>query len=373
MSLILKRTVIIVILAFSYYIFVHNFSLSYAVTKNVTAITNKTRADALRNNTSLSNAAANNVTLIIKNAAGNATKNALTNLTGIAKNAAGNATKNALGNLTGIAKNAAGNATKNALGNNTSANATAKIVRSLLGENPSGTAMTILGIIGLVIAIPVGIDLILAHIRRQRETAQGTASALVGMPGLYRALMTFGVILIVGTLVFYAIGLVIANISMIGPPGVQALIDVLRNLASILGTALASVIAFYFGTRGAEKAAEKAMAKEGIVSVDSVPPEVISMSPANGSSGVQINSPIITTFSEPIRPSTITANSFTVKYDNITLPGIITVSEDKRTITFTPLPSLQSNKQHTVTVTTGVMDLADNGMKSDKIWSFHTI
>jgi hypothetical protein len=270
-------------------------------------------------------------------------------------------------------KNAAGNATKNALGNNTSANATTKIVRSLLGENPSGTAMTILSIIRLVIAIPLSIDLILAYIRRQRETAQGIASAPVGMPGLYRALMTFGVILIVGTLVFYAIGLVIANISMIGPPGVQALIDVLRNLASILGTALASVIAFYFGTRASEKAAEKAMAKEGIVSVDSVPPEVISMSPANGSSGVQINSPIITTFSEPIRPSTITANSFTVKYDDITLPGIITVSEDKRTITFTPLPSLQSNKQHTVTVTTGVMDLAGNGMKSDKIWSFHTI
>ena len=94
--------------------------------------------------------------------------------------------------------------------------------------------MNILGIIGLVIAIPLSIDLILAHIRRQRETAHGIVSAPVGMPGLYRALMTFGVILIVGTLVFYAIGLVIANISMIGPPEVQALIDVLRNLASIL-------------------------------------------------------------------------------------------------------------------------------------------
>ena len=352
--LILKQTVIIFILAFSYYIFIHNFSLSYAVTNNVTAINNKTTADVLGNNISLSNAAAKNVTAIIKDATGNATKNAL-------------------GNVTQIAKSAAGNATKNALGNNTSANATAKIVRSLLGENPSGTAMTILGIIGLVIAIPLSIDLILAHIRRQRDTAQGTASAPVGMPGLYRALMTFGVILIVGTLVFYAIGLVIANISMIGQPGVQALIDVLRNLASILGTALASVIAFYFGSRASEKAAEKATSKEALVSVGSVPPDVISMSPANGSSGVQINSPIIATFSEPIRPSTITAGSFTVKYDDSTLPGIITVSEDKRTITFTPLPSLQSNKQHTVTVTTGVMNLSGNGMKSDKIWSFHTI
>jgi Bacterial Ig-like domain len=354
MSLILNQTVIIVILAFSYYFFIHNFSLSYAVTNNVTAITNKTSADALRNNLSLGNATANNVTAMINDAAGNATKNAL-------------------GNVTQIAKNAAGNATKNALGNNTSANATAKIVRSLLGENPSGTAITILSIMGSVIAIPLSIDLILAHIRRQRETAQGIVSAPVGMPGLYRALMTFGVILIVGTLVFYAIGLVIANISMIGPLGVQALIDVLRNLASILGTALASVIAFYFGTRASEKAAEKATAKEALVSADSVPPEVIGMSPANGSSGVQINSPIIATFSEPIRPSTITADSFTVKYDDSTLPGIITVSENKRTITFTPVPSLQSNKQHTVTVTTGVMDLAGNAMKSNKIWSFHTI
>ena len=74
MSLILKQTVIIVILAFSFYIFIHNFSPSYAVIKNATAITNKTSADALRNNLSLGNATTNNVTVIIKNAAGNATK-----------------------------------------------------------------------------------------------------------------------------------------------------------------------------------------------------------------------------------------------------------------------------------------------------------
>jgi hypothetical protein len=330
-----------------------NFSPSYALTKDATTTNNKTKGNASGN--SLSNATAENVTAIT------------------IKNAIENATKNILSNLTKIAKNAAENATKNALGNKTLANATSTIIRSVLGENPSGTAMAILGIIGLVIAIPVGVDLILAHIRRQRETAQGIASAPVGMPGLYRALMTFGVILIVGTLVFYAIGLVIANINMIGPPGVQALIDVLRNLASILGTALASVIAFYFGTRGAEKAAEKAMAREGTISADSIPPEVKSMSPADRSSGVQINSPIIATFSEPIRSSTITANSFTVKYNDTSLPGIITVSEDKSTITFTPLPSLQSNKQHTITLTTGITDLAGNAMKSDKIWSFHTI
>jgi hypothetical protein len=79
------------------------------------------------------------------------------------------------------------------------------------------------------------------------------------MPGLYRALMTFGVIIIVGTVVFYVIGLVIANTSVAGSQAFTSLLNILQNLAAILGTALASVIAFYFGTRATEKAGEKSL------------------------------------------------------------------------------------------------------------------
>jgi hypothetical protein len=71
--------------------------------------------------------------------------------------------------------------------------------------------------------------------------------------------MTFGVIFIVGTIVVYLIALIAFNIT-VQSPTVNALINILQNLGAILGTALASVIAFYFGVRGAESATEKMLA-----------------------------------------------------------------------------------------------------------------
>jgi hypothetical protein len=109
----------------------------------------------------------------------------------------------------------------------------------------------------LVILIPLVSDLVLAQRRQFKQVGQGLVGTPIEMPGLYRALMTFGVIIIVGTVVFYVIGLVIANTSVAGSQAFTSLLNILQNLAAILGTALASVIAFYFGTRATEKAGEK--------------------------------------------------------------------------------------------------------------------
>ena len=78
------------------------------------------------------------------------------------------------------------------------------------------------------------------------------------MPGLYRSLMTFGIILLVGTVIFYLLALITLNINSPNSAILQSLIDVLKNLGTILGTALATIIAFYFGMRGVESATEKA-------------------------------------------------------------------------------------------------------------------
>jgi hypothetical protein len=43
----------------------------------------------------------------------------------------------------------------------------------------------------------------------------------------------------------------------------QALLNILQNLAAILGIALATVIAFYFGMRGSERITERALAERG--------------------------------------------------------------------------------------------------------------
>jgi hypothetical protein len=113
------------------------------------------------------------------------------------------------------------------------------VLRSIVDSN---LPYYFLAIIAAAMIIPLGIDLILAYRKRSRENA----SRLVGMPRLYRILMTFGVILLVGTILFYILILVTVNINNSSNPTLQSLIDVFKNLATILGTALASIIAFYF-------------------------------------------------------------------------------------------------------------------------------
>jgi hypothetical protein len=137
------------------------------------------------------------------------------------------------------------------------------IAKTLLGNDPAETAIRILQVMGLVILIPLVADLLLAYRRQSKHAGKGSATNLVGMPGLYRALMTFGILIMVGAIVFYVIGLVTINMSTAGQQAFTALINTLTNLASILGTALATVIAFYFGTRATEKAVEKTLSRAG--------------------------------------------------------------------------------------------------------------
>ena len=93
----------------------------------------------------------------------------------------------------------------------------------------------------LVIAVPVIIDLVYPNRKGRGHRAD-----------LYRALMTFGVIIVVGIVVVYLIALINFNISATNNDNVQALIDVLKNLSTILGTALAAIVAFYFGAKTAQ-------------------------------------------------------------------------------------------------------------------------
>lgn len=58
--------------------------------------------------------------------------------------------------------------------------------------------------------------------------------------------MTFGVIIVVGIVIVYLIALTAFNIGSTENNNVEPLIDVLKNLSTILGTALAAIVAFYF-------------------------------------------------------------------------------------------------------------------------------
>jgi hypothetical protein len=101
---------------------------------------------------------------------------------------------------------------------------------------------------------------------------------------------------------------------------------------------------------------------------DTTRPTVISTDPANGDTGVAINTKIAATFSEPMDPLTITNTIFTVAG----VPGTVFYDPITRVATFTPGSTLASNTTYTATITTAASDLAGNTLAVDYVWSFTT-
>jgi Bacterial Ig-like domain len=110
------------------------------------------------------------------------------------------------------------------------------------------------------------------------------------------------------------------------------------------------------------------------ITVDNVPPTVISVSPANGAASVAVTSPVNITFSEAMNAATITAaGNITVKTATLTnVTGTVTYNAATNVATFTPSGSLAFGTGYTVTVTTGVKDLAGNAMTSPFTSTFTT-
>src|SRR5215213_6848399 len=69
-------------------------------------------------------------------------------------------------------------------------------------------------VIASIIGVPLVLDIILAY-RRKPPAGSSTDSSnrVVGMPDLYRSLMTFGIIVLVGTVIFYLLALITLNIN----------------------------------------------------------------------------------------------------------------------------------------------------------------
>ena len=145
---------------------------------------------------------------------------------------------------------ATNNGTSNELENATGPNeVNDKIVSAIFESNLPALFIIV---IFLVIIIPLVFDMYIVY-KRSPHGRPAKGEVRQGMPGLYRSLMCFGVILLVGTVIFYLLALITLNMQN-NNPVIISLIDLLKNLGTILGTALATIIAFYFGVRGAESA-----------------------------------------------------------------------------------------------------------------------
>lgn len=103
---------------------------------------------------------------------------------------------------------------------------------------------------------------------------------------------------------------------------------------------------------------------------DTTSPSVNAMNPANSAIGIAINRAITVTFREVMDVSTLSIATFTVRDGSNTLGGAVTCHGSRAT--FTPLSDLSPSTTYTATITTGVKDLAGNGMASDYSWIFTT-
>jgi hypothetical protein len=243
-------------------------------------------------------------------------------------------------------------------------------------ELPGSIAGALVAAIVLVLALPVLADLLLAHYRQFKLKI---IDRPLGMPGLYRSQMALGLIAVVSIVVVYLVALVSFYIQTQGP-GATALINVLQNLAAILGTALATVIAFYFGIRGAESATDRALTAVGLSSGaksepnQKGPPKIIGKYPADGHREVKLNSNIIATFDKQMDGSTITKDTFTLRKDGA--PTGVEAEEinlqGQNQAVFNPKRDLEKNTKYIVKVTGEVKDKLGNKMLSDETWSFST-
>jgi len=186
--------------------------------------------------------------------------------------------------------------------------------------------------------------------------------------------MSFGLILLIGTVIFYLLALITLNIDSKNTTALQSLIDLLKNLGIIIGTALATIIAFYFGVRGSETAVEKAALAFTGGADEKKPPTIVNTDPVDGATGVKVDSLVQATFSETMNDETINKVTFTVKKQGETNPikGKISPSPDNKTAMFDADEDFSPNTVYIATIDIAAQAMAGDKLVSGKNWSFTT-
>jgi hypothetical protein len=96
------------------------------------------------------------------------------------------------------------------------------------------------------------------------------------------------------------------------------------------------------------------------------PLTVVSISPSNGTVGINVNTPVIVTFSSAVDPATVNSSSFQVQ-------GVSgTYSVSGATVTFTPISALAENTTYNINLTTSIADVDGNALQQNVAVSFVT-
>jgi hypothetical protein len=109
---------------------------------------------------------------------------------------------------------------------------------------------------------------------------------------------------------------------------------------------------------------------------DNTPPTVSSVTPANGTASVPVNTTVTAVFSEAMSASTINASTIELRNSsNVLITATVSYNTGSNTATLTPSAPLANSTVYTATVKSGaagVKDVAGNALASDYNWSFTT-
>ncbi|WP_016990679.1 Ig-like domain-containing protein [Flavobacterium sp. ACAM 123] len=101
-----------------------------------------------------------------------------------------------------------------------------------------------------------------------------------------------------------------------------------------------------------------------------VTPMVASTDPTNNENNVVLNKLVSVTFNMPMKASTITGTTYTLKQGTTAVAGTVTYSGT--TAVFTPTVALAANTVYTATVSAAVTNLDNTRLPSDYVWKFTT-
>lgn len=104
---------------------------------------------------------------------------------------------------------------------------------------------------------------------------------------------------------------------------------------------------------------------------DTEQPVIITTSPVDGATGVDINTSVSITFSEAIDPTSVTSSSFRLRSSTMELDG--TRATVGSVITFTPSSPLEHDAEYVMSASSNISDLAGNPLASSSSIGFKTM
>ena len=112
------------------------------------------------------------------------------------------------------------------------------------------------------------------------------------------------------------------------------------------------------------------------IPVDTRPPQIVSVAPADGYATADPRDLVTATFDEAIDPTTVDSTTFELRDGGGALvPAAVSYSAGQRTATLAPTAPLAYSTTYTATVrgeATGVADRSGNRLAADRVWTFTT-